>query len=245
MGTSYTLTHSYAIHRCITRSRIVLPVKPHELIHALVERDGGALPVAKKMGSAAFQPTLHRFISGETESPTRRTAERIARHYRIPVDTLYSEKLATEAAKRLLTPQSATAAWMPEQHLSEGGGTGELAHDMSQIVPQDEPPKIEWEFILTGAVLPDRFEAAMPDDALAPRTTRGTRFTFSTSVTPNDGDVAIFESRTGRRYMRLFFAVGVNEWEARTRDPAQPALHSDRDGLRVLATATHRAGGQG
>jgi len=93
--------------------------------------------------------------------------------------------------------------------------------------------------------LPPRFEAAMPDDALAPRTTRGTRFTFSTTAKPLDGDVVIIEAPTGHRYMRLFFALSGGDWEARTRDPAQPPLHSARDGMKLLATATHRAGGQG
>lgn|GEM_PF-1862577 len=220
-------------------------MKPHELIHALVERDGGALPVAKKMGRPSFQPTLYRYINGETGSPTRRTAELIAKHFRLSVDTLYSEKLATEAADRLLHGLDARTGWTPEQHSPAGVGTGALAHDMSELVPEDEPPKIEWEFILTGAVLPARFEAAMPDDALAPRTTRGTRFTFSTTAAPTDGDVVIVETPAGRRYMRLFFALGGGEWEARTRDPAQPPLHSGRDGIKLLAAATHRAGGQG
>lgn len=106
-------------------------------------------------------------------------------------------------------------------------------------------PKLTWEFILTGADLPARFEAATPDDALAPKTPRGTSFIFSTIKRPQDEDVVIVRTPAGRRHMRLFYAVSDTEWEARTRDPAQPPLNSARDGITLLAVATHRAGGQG
>ncbi len=95
------------------------------------------------------------------------------------------------------------------------------------------------------AGLPPRFETAMLDDALAPDTPRGTGFLFSTSAVPSDGDVVIVETPAGRRYMRLFFALDGEDWEARTRDPARSPLHSARDGIKLLATATHRACGQG
>lgn len=93
--------------------------------------------------------------------------------------------------------------------------------------------------------LPPRFALAVPDDSLAPVSPRGAGFIFATSATPKDGDVVIVETPTGRRYMRLFFALGGDDWEARTRDPAQPPLHSTRDGIRLLAAATWRACGQG
>lgn len=93
--------------------------------------------------------------------------------------------------------------------------------------------------------LPPRFEAAVPDDSLAPVSPRGTGFIFETAAKPQDGDGVIVETPDGRRYIRLFVALGGGDWEARTRDPAQPPLHSARDGIKLLATATWRACGLG
>lgn len=68
---------------------------PHKLVAALVDRDGGALRVAKAMGRPAFQPTLYKVAAGRVASPKRETAERIAKHFGIPVESLYDRRLAT------------------------------------------------------------------------------------------------------------------------------------------------------
>lgn len=135
--------------------------------------------------------------------------------------------------------------WMPPQPPSEGVIFHPVAQDLIHPTAEDEPPKITWEFILSGADLPARFTAAVPDDALASVTPRGTEFIFSTTSQPGEGVVVIVQASNGRRYMRLYFAGADDEWEARARDPAHPSLHSVRDGLRLLAAATHRAGGHG
>lgn len=95
--------------------------------------------------------------------------------------------------------------------------------------------------------LPRRFITAAPDDALADRSPRGTEFVFAAPPDghPVDSTAVIVQTAGGRRYMRLFFALDGGAWEARARDPAFPALHSERDGLQLLAVATFRAGGQG
>lgn len=124
-------------------------------------------------------------------------------------------------------------------------GAGMVAHLLSQVQPEDESQELTWEVILTGAVLPARFSLAVPDDALTPRTPRGSRFLFSTAAKPMDGDVVIVKAGNGRAYVRLYFAAAGDEWEARSRDPAHASMQSARDGLTLLATATHRAGGQG
>lgn len=92
--------------------------------------------------------------------------------------------------------------------------------------------------------LPPRFSLAVPDDSLAPVSPRGTSFIFETAAKPKDGDAVVVETPDGRRYMRLFFAMDGGDWEARTRDPAQPPLHSARNGIKLLATATARACGR-
>lgn len=94
----YATTHSPAMPRRIIRSCIVHTVKAHLLIKELVEEAGGSLPVAKAMKAPGFQPTLHKFISGNVDSPSRSTAERIARHFNLPVDAIYDDKIATQIA---------------------------------------------------------------------------------------------------------------------------------------------------
>ena len=85
-------------------------VKPHELIHELVTRAGGELPVAKAMGQRSFQGTLYKFTHGQVASPDRRTAEKIAKHFALPVDALYDEGVATRiAAERLGTGAGAAS----------------------------------------------------------------------------------------------------------------------------------------
>lgn len=82
--------------RCIIRPCIVLPMKRHELIDRLVTDAGGALPVAQAMGAKNFQGTLYRIAKGQTTEPSRESAQRIAKHFNIPVDALYDDALATK-----------------------------------------------------------------------------------------------------------------------------------------------------
>lgn len=142
---------------------------------------------------------------------------------------------------------NAPTGWTSGQHLSEGVGSYTVAQDLSHPTPEDDPTTCTWGFILTETTLPPRFSVAAPDDALAPRTPKGTEFLFDSQhpAAPADGVVVIVQAGNGRRYMRLYFAGAGSEWEARARDPAYPPLHSVRDELHLVAVATHRAGGQG
>lgn len=90
----YSLPNYAAVHS--------LGMKPHELVAALVRATGKpTLQVATEMHSATFQGTLHKFINGQVPSPSRSTAERIARYFDLPVDALYSTAMATKVAQAL------------------------------------------------------------------------------------------------------------------------------------------------
>jgi DNA-binding XRE family transcriptional regulator len=92
-------------------------MKPHELVAALVRATGKpTLQVATEMHSATFQGTLHKFINGRVPSPSRTTAERIARYFDLPVDALYSVAVATRIAKAL-------------GHAGEAAGIGHLVRE--------------------------------------------------------------------------------------------------------------------
>lgn len=94
---------------------------------------------------------------------------------------------------------------------------------------------------------PKRFRVAVPDGALAPATPKGTVYSFAAPPQgePGESVVVIVQTAGGRRYMRLYFALGDGAWEARARDAAFPSFHSGRDGLQLLAVATMRVGGEG
>lgn len=84
-------------------------MKPHELIARLVKAtEKSTLQVATEMHRASFQGTLHKLINGEVDSPSRQTAERIARYFKLPADALYDATLATRIARErgLLSPQA-------------------------------------------------------------------------------------------------------------------------------------------
>lgn len=76
-------------------------MKWHELVNALVTRAGGSFSVAKAMRRPTFQGTLHKIATGKVESPSRQSAERIAAHFKIDVNALYSDRIATQEALRL------------------------------------------------------------------------------------------------------------------------------------------------
>jgi hypothetical protein len=74
-------------------------MKSHELIRALVEQGGGSLPVAKAMHAPHFQGTLHKICAGRVDSPSHTSAERIAKHFKIPLEAVYDDKVATAVAR--------------------------------------------------------------------------------------------------------------------------------------------------
>ena len=76
-------------------------VKAHEFIRWLVSRAGGPLQVSKAMRTPSFQPTLHKICRGLVVSPKRATAERIAAHFKIPVDAVYDDTVATRLYERM------------------------------------------------------------------------------------------------------------------------------------------------
>lgn len=130
-------------------------------------------------------------------------------------------------------------------HRVEGAQMGVVLAEAISVIPFEDPPTISWERVLSTEPLPPLFKLAMPDDALAPKTPRGTLFIFSTTGEPADGDLVLVRAATGRPYLRLHFDGAGDDWEVRSRDAAHPPLQRDRDGLVRLAVALFRAGGQG
>jgi hypothetical protein len=86
-------------HRII-QPCIVRAVKPYQLVAALMAREGlGPLPLAKKMGHVRLQPQIHRFSKGEVAEPAPSTAKPLAAYFKLPLEAMYDEKVATAVAR--------------------------------------------------------------------------------------------------------------------------------------------------
>lgn len=163
-------------------------------------------------------------------------------------------QISSESCRRIEAAMGKEPGWMdqqrwtPEQHAPEGRAATGMAHDLSDPPFEDELQQHPWEFIVSAstAELSKRFIAAVPDGALAPTTPKGTEYVFAApGGQPRDSVVVIVQTASGRRAMRLYFALDAGAWEARARDAAYPSFHSERDGLQLLAVATMRPGGEG
>lgn len=100
---------------------------PYELVRALVQeqaRHGKSVTeIAREMHSRNFQGTLHKFLSGQVHEPSRTTAERIARYFKLPLEALYDVRVSTaEAARRgLPSPErDTTIRFLREPHKPYG-----------------------------------------------------------------------------------------------------------------------------
>lgn len=85
-------------------------MKSHDLIRALVEQGGGTLPVAKAMRAPQFQGTLHKICAGHVAAPSHRSAERIAKHFKLPLEAIYDDNVATAIARERGIEVGTTAA---------------------------------------------------------------------------------------------------------------------------------------
>lgn len=76
-------------------------MKPYLLFAVLMDRAGGSLPLAKKMGNEKMQSKLHRFGNGHVDEPARSTADAIASYFKYhSTDAVYKERDASEEARR-------------------------------------------------------------------------------------------------------------------------------------------------
>jgi hypothetical protein len=112
---------------------------------------------------------------------------------------------------------------------------GDLAQNLSQFRPILLPSTIDWETIAMSATVPERFVLAMPDDALAPQTPRGTGLIMVAGDTPPRFGVGVLvEDEAGQRYIRRFVQGPAGGWIAEARDNAYRNVTSS-DGGRILA----------
>jgi transcriptional regulator with XRE-family HTH domain len=73
-------------------------MKPFELIAALMAQEGGSLPLAKKMGKPQWQSKIYKFANGQVKNPEAETAMGLAAYFKIPLEAIYDERVATRVA---------------------------------------------------------------------------------------------------------------------------------------------------
>jgi hypothetical protein len=123
----------------------------------------------------------------------------------------------------------------------------DLGGSIAQNFPEPQaillPSTIDWETIAMGTTLPERFVVAMPDDALAPQTPRGTELIMvAGDKPPRFGVGVLVEDAAGERYIRRLVQGPAGGWIAQARDSAYRSV-SSAEGGRVLAWVQGRMDG--
>lgn len=117
------------------------------------------------------------------------------------------------------------------------------AQDLSQPAYHD-PPFVAWEDVVTRSSAPhESFVLAVPDDALAPRTPRGTRLVFSRGAPPRPGWGVIVQDGAGNLYLRRYVQGRGSQWSAQATDSNYASLDSITDKLSIVAVAVGRQDG--
>lgn len=137
------------------------------------------------------------------------------------------------------TGGSVAGASAPPQARTEGVEEAPHAHYLSD----DEPTTRTWDFIVSSDNLPLRFRLAVPDDALAPSTPRGTMLIFSTTAMPAFGHGVLVQDQAGRRYVRRYAQGTSGRWIAEAHNTAYVSIDSI-DGLKILAAVIGRETGE-
>lgn len=206
-------------------------MKPYELICALVvkrkisKRVGlGAYPLAVAMGKPGMQPTLQKFMRGQVANPDRTTAEPIAAFFGIPVDALYSEKLATELAATLLADDTVEQ----DRSVSQQGAT---------IVPKP----MKWRGLSMDELKSPEIWVELEDDAMAPEFPAGAVIRFDTTIVDQVqfGNRVMIRARDGTLHFREY-AQASSGWQAIPSPDRQRAFLTFKpdDGAKVVAIKT-------
>lgn len=137
------------------------------------------------------------------------------------------EWLATGRGRRIPSPSI-------NAHSSQGA-------DESGTLVFRPPERLSWEHVMQSEELPDQFVITAPDDALAPSLPRGTAIVMERAVEPQPGECVLVRDARGVRYLRRYTQAPGGHYVAQAIDDAYVSLHSQRDGLEVLAVMAWKA----
>ena len=138
-----------------------------------------------------------------------------------------TKKLRGESAAGLQRLTGWSASWWSTGKLPRE--TSLLDHPQMLDAYTVVPSLTSWEAVLSGEQLPESFVLAMPDDALAPRVSRGTKLIFETAAQPSPGaGVLVEDTETGSRYVRRYVEAGGGKWMAQAINDAYISLPSSK-----------------
>lgn len=171
--------------------------------------------------------------------------------YKSDPDSKGHKRMTEENARKLETAGRKPVYWLDRQHWlpaqHAGAGTGSVdepvAQQLSHPQSDDAPTTCTWEFVLSAASLPPRFRLAVPDDALAPATPRGTVLIFSTTAQPTFGHGILVQAADGSRYVRRYAQAPGGGWLAEARNSAYLDIPGD-SGASVVAVVIGRETGE-
>ena len=88
---------------------------------------------------------------------------------------------------------------------------------------------------MTADPLPGEFFVLLPDDAMAPKASKGTKVQFDRNRSPEPGDALLVKDRAGVVHFREYRLKRSGGWEGFAYNPAYPTLDSDAEPLEVVA----------
>lgn len=91
--------------------------------------------------------------------------------------------------------------------------------------------------------LPDLFWLELQDDAMAPRARAGKRMGFSRTEPVKGGAGVLVRDRGGKLHFRQYIEGAAGQWVAHAQNPGFADLHSERDGLELVAVLIAEWGG--
>lgn len=153
-----------------------------------------------------------------------------------------AKNISEKNARRVESAGGKPEHWLdkPINHSIGWGRETPQARPVS-FEPWTLPPLLRWEALMQAGDLPAAFTVAVPDDALAPSLVRGTEVVFKRAERAEPGQCVVVEDRAGARYMRRYTQEPGGAWGAEAINKVYLSLHSETDGLKLLAVMAWRA----
>lgn len=201
-------------------------------LKAVVDREAGSgkkrvgiRAVATKLGRN--EEYIYQLYFGKTKSGVaRQVGKELAR----ALSRAYAEGRAPDWVDQPPTPSATfvTHRTTPPPRVRES-----VAHDPILSTVKVNSP-LPWES-LVPTELPEIFDAALPDDAMASLFPAGSFVTFSTTEKLRPGDAVLLSDKLGHLYCRQYIERTPGHWIATPLNGAFLPLDSIADGLTVLA----------
>jgi hypothetical protein len=173
----------------------------------------------------AFADAIERSHSQVSQLKTR------ARHSSTGTPQSIGDKMARHIEQRLGLPRG----WMDAPKIGEKSQRYGANVGIIDAEPASNAVLLDWSALVPTDDLPAVFRVAMPDDSMAPRVRRGDIVRFSRDAQARPGDGVLVSDAQGQLFFRVYRQAKPGAWEAQPLNDAYTALHSDRDGLRVVA----------